>query len=290
MAADWLVVFNNFAAGSYHDGTVLPVDFVGIDGLGDIPEVISADRPRLRRHGIIAGDDFLGARTITVRYIFDQASWVDDLARMRRAFQPCTEELPLQFRVPGVAGMPEDTWDARTVMARVRRRSIPTTLEFRMGLAFADVQFICTDPRIYGGTVTNEVFLPVSINGLAFNAAFPMSFGGNNVSGSMSFNNEGDFATEWTATIRNACTNPRIINNTTGAYLQFNTTLVDGETLSIDSQNRTATLNGVASRYYTISVGSTWFDLPPGNTDLVFRADAYSPSAVLRVDAAPAWM
>lgn len=69
-------------------------------------------------------------------------------------------------------------------------------------------------------------------------------------------------------TISSGLDNPGVVNVDTGALLQFNLSLGANDTLVIDLQQRTAVLNGTASRRGSLMGGSSWFLLQPGDNNL----------------------
>lgn len=81
---------------------------------------------------------------------------------------------------------------------------------------------------------------------------------------------------EIVATIRSL--QPRIYNLETGEYMGFYVDLLDGERLVIDTTQgrKSVTLisNGVESNYiHTLMEGSTWLQLPPGNSTFSYTMD-----------------
>jgi hypothetical protein len=54
----------------------------------------------------------------------------------------------------------------------------------------------------------------------------------------------------------------------TGAVVQFDVSLSPGDYFEVDLGARTAVINGTASRRGALLTGSSWFDLPPGDTPL----------------------
>lgn len=274
------------------DGLLLGGDtafsFVESPDLADLPGVISADRERLRRHGKIAGDDFLTDRQITLvfeLYGEDQAAFEVVAAELAAVTRPGEAEAPLCFRVPGVAG-----GGVRRVNARVRRRQVPVNGEWYYNIPVATLQFVATDPRIYSATDdVQTVNLPSGGGGLSWAATWPAVWSAQVDSGSLFVTNVGNFSAPWSATITGPVVNPQIRNVTTGQFVGFNLTLVDGDVLTIDSDSRTVILNGTESRYYTVQQGSAWWDFEPGVTEIAYRAST-STTSQLTMTTRSAWM
>lgn len=265
-----------------------PIQIVSVEGLADMPELTTADRERLRRHGTIPGDDFLGPRstTWTLRVEGDD----DDTTRaacdaLRGATIPGRDESPLVFQIPGVAGARKCR-----MMARCRRRSIPMEQLYRVGIVEAVLEFTATDPRLYGEDQRVETSsLPSAGGGLDVPAAVPFVIGTATTGGSIFAVNDGTFDTPLTARIDGPADNPRIIDVTNDRAIQFDLSLAAGEWLEIDTEARTVMLNGTTSRYYSIATGSEWFDLGKGTTEITFRAST-STAATLTLTWRSAWV
>lgn len=265
-----------------------PYQLTAVEGLGDMPELRSADRSRLRRHGLIAGDDFVKGATSTWSIRIegvDAASTYAAANALERATIPGRAEMPLVFWLPGIA---DD--GKRRMGVRCRHRSIPKDNAYRVGIVEAQLQFDATDPRIYEDSMHVETAsLPTAGGGLDVPTAVSWVIGTAVTGGSIFATNSGSFTTPLSARIDGPADNPRLIDVTNDRALQFNTSLAAGEFLTIDSDARTVLLNGSASRYYTIAAGSEWFDLDPGTTEITFRA-ATTTAAALTLQWRSAWV
>ncbi len=69
--------------------------------------------------------------------------------------------------------------------------------------------------------------------------------------------------------------NPVITNLTTGSFLGLNLTLVSGDEVTIDTKNRTVMQGGTTNRMGSLTVGSTFWRLEPGDNTLTLTASAY---------------
>lgn len=260
MPTDWTFTYNGLTIGG--DGS--PYQITQLSGLHDSPEVRSSDQTRARDHGLYAGTDLLGGRTLTAEIEVvakhpNETVWSD----FSRALVPGQgNELPLVFQIPGVAG-----GVAIEVGARVRRLSLPVDRSYFFGHGSAMVQFVATDPRIYSQAATTYTVsqATVSGSGLVFPITFPLTFGGAVSGGQFVAVNAGEFAAPWTATISGPITNPTLENVTTGEAIAFTGTVASGETLVVSSLDRSVLLNGTASRYSWLVVGSSWWNLAPGS-------------------------
>jgi hypothetical protein len=274
ITGDWEMEVNGLLLGGES-----PYSIARIDGILDQPETRSADRLRLRRHGMIPGDDFLGGRTVTVTlevYGEDDAAFADNVHDLGLALAPGEDEAPLVFQLPGVAG-----GGLRRLYCRPRRRSLPVGLEFFYRMPLAVVEFFATDPRLYDNTESEGLSsLPSAGGGLNFDAAFPIVFGALSTGGTINATNAGTFPTSPTFRIDGPVTNPRIENVTTGQTLSFTGSLAEGEFLLIDTEARTVLLGGTASRYSWIDADAEWWDLPPGTSEVTFRASTTTEASL----------
>lgn len=266
---DWTFIYNGLTVG----GSGNPYNLIKINGFHDAPDVRTADTERARAHGMFAGTDYLGGRSITAEIEVvaphpDEADW----SAFSRAFVPGdTAESTLKAQIPGVAGGIEVQ-----VGARVRRLALPIDRDYLFGHGSAMVEFFCTDPRIYSvaQTLVSIDQAAISGSGLTFPATFPLSFGGA-VSGGLGVaTNAGEFSAPWVGTITGPVDNPRIENVATGQVLSFTGSLSAGQTLVISSLDRSVLLSGTASRYSWLNFGSSWFDLAPGTNTIRFAGTA----------------
>lgn len=283
ISEDWQVEFHELLLG----GDSSAFSFVSAEGLADLPDLVTADRAKLRRHGTTPGDDFMVDRIVTMVFeVYGDTieEFESAIAELAEATRPGVAESPLSFRIPGVAGS-----GVRRVGARVRKRSVPVNQEWYHRIPLVTLQFCATDPRIYSAELDSQtVNLPSGTAGLAWPATWPAVWTVSTDSGSLYVENVGNFSSPWTATITGPCVNPSIRNVTDGTSLTFNITLVDGDELTLDSSTRRVVLNGTESRYYTIAVGSQWFDFEPGTTEVAFRAST-TTDATLTLNTRSAW-
>lgn len=248
---------------------------VQIDGLLDIPKVSTGDRERLRRHGLMPGDDWLQGRAVSVAVeIYDPTDTA--IAAFTEATAPGGDEVMLAFQFPGVAG-----GEKAGIFCRPRRRKLVMDEEFYYGFPEAVVEWQATDPRIYSVVENNEVAgLPSGSPGAAFNMTFDLGFGGVSETGNLTITNDGNFATPWRAVIDGPVTNPSIENVDTGETISVTLVVGSGDELVIDSETRTIMLNGTASRYSSLDAGSNWWDMAPGNNTIKFRAATFTASTL----------
>lgn len=271
--SNWEITFNGLTMGTR------PYGLQRLIGFHESPEVRNNDQNRARTHGQWLSEDFLGGRTIQASIVVTSkhpsSSIWQALSQALVAGQ--ADESTLSATIPGVA-----YGDTIQVSARVRKLSLPIDIDYTIGIGRAEVEWHCTDPRIYSSTLTSlSVNQATSSGGLLMPAAAPLAFSGTASGGQVVATNAGEFNAPWTAVINGPVTTPRIENVTTGSVLTFNGSLATGETLTISSLNRTVLLNGTASRYSWLSAGSSWFDLPAGDSTIRFAGVSGSGSMTL---------
>jgi hypothetical protein len=284
---DWELEFNGLLLGGD-----TAYGFVSANGLVDQPELRTNDRTRLRRHGLLPGDDFLGGRSVVVELeVFgeDDATFQTNIDALKAALAPGSDEAVLAFQVPGVAG-----GGVRRLNARPRKLNLPIEVNrFFYRMPIAAVEFFATDPRIYDDTEQSlSTGLEASVAGLSWNLTWNLNWGGSSTGNSFNATNSGTFSTPFTVRFDGPVTNPIIENVTTGEKLALTAdsglVLGSGEFVELDTEARTVLLGGTASRYSKLSSDSTWFDLPPGSTELRFSGTT-SGSPTMTVTFRSAW-
>lgn len=236
---------------------------------------------------MLPGDDFLEGRSIVLNFLIlaeTQSEFASYVQTFRLALAPCSQELPLSFRIPGVGGD-----DTKVINARLRRIAAVVNRRWAVYAPELVVEFFATDPRIYGLAQSLVANLPTASGGATFDATFGWTFGTVVGGGALEATNSGTFATPVQFRINGPVTDPVIENATQDKRLAFSTTLATGEFLDIDTDLRTVLLNGTASRYSTLINTSTWFDLQPGINEIHFVAAANS-AATLSATWKSAWV
>jgi hypothetical protein len=263
VANDWELSFGSLLVA---DGSAYCIS--KIEGLADTPDLRTSDRTRLRRHGMLPGDDFLAGRSVVVDLeVFgsNDSDFNVQLATLKQALSPGSAEAPLTFKVPGVAG-----GGIRRLNARPRKLNLPVEQKFFYRQPIASVEFFATDPRLYDDVQQSQaVGLAAGVAGHTWNQTWNMNWGGASTSSSIFAVNSGTFPTPPTFRIDGPVTNPSIENVATGQKLALTIVLGVGEFLDIDADARTVLLGGTASRFSNLTQAD-WFDLVPGTTELRF--------------------
>ncbi len=280
VTADYMIEYNGLAIGGLTDFGLLQVD-----GLGGAPAAASSDRAKLRRHGMYAGGDFMGSRTITLTVDVSASSdavldtRTDEL---KAAFQPgLPASTVMVFQVPGVA-----TGTKARVEARVRRMSAPISPQgWTNRLPRFIIQLSATDPLLYANA---EVFaaadFPTVAGGITFPITFPITFGGGATGNTFTVTNAGVFDASprfFLIASGGTVTDPLLTNVTTGKTFRINGTVTGPDFLDVRVADRTVKLNGTANRYNLIDSTSEWWDLAPGANEIQYNAQADTGSSVV---------
>jgi hypothetical protein len=281
ITSPWQVEYRGVLLG---DGT--PYELISIEGLKALPDVFTADRQRLRRHGLAPGDDFLGGRTVivTAEAWHDESDREERLAALSTLSASVGQEDPLVFQLPGVAG-----GGTRRIGARLRRFATPLDLQYVHGVPVAVLEFHADDPYIYDNLLQSQSApLPSAPEGFTFPLTFPLSFGLASTGGTCIVTNEGNAPVAPVFYVYGPVTNPRIENVTTGHVLGLTGTIDANDYYVIDVSTRTILANGQVNRYNALT-SPQWFDLAPGENDLNYRGATYSSDSLITVSWRSAW-
>ncbi|MFK0294501.1 hypothetical protein ACIQU6_29090 [Streptomyces sp. NPDC090442] len=138
-----------------------PIVIEEVSGLADLPDVRSNDTELIAYEGLWPGYDWQGGRSIDVMATvnaYSHQELSDVMALVYSALRSTHEEQRLRFRIPGVAQGVE-----AYVRARLRKRESPIGRRWAAGAPALNMQFVCTDPRIYpvdgpAGRITREMY------------------------------------------------------------------------------------------------------------------------------------
>lgn len=269
--------FNEFEFG----GGNSVYQILSLDGLEDLPVIRNQDDNRGYQDGMWTGRDFLSGRSLTFTMIVvgDQNnSMQTNLNTLQRNLVPQQQGTGLlQFQLPGSA--------LQRINARVRRRAITIDTSYSSGMATVTYEFFCPDPRYYDdllkytdlsdssagalGRTYNRVYTHTAQSGANPYETGLWYGGGTNTVNIIT--NDGWTTTYPLITITGAAVNPKVFNVTTGAFLQFNVTLLSSDTMVINTDLRTVTINNI-DRRATLDNNSTWFAAPPGTSVYAFLA------------------
>lgn len=248
-----------------------------LEGWEDTPGLDSGTVLKSSDHGAWPGTYYAQTRTVTASLIVKS-----EPGQMQGTIRQIAAATPIDSsdEVPLVVQFDDET--PLVVFARCIRRNIATGRSNRTGLARGAIQWEASDPRKY--TLAESIGtagLPQPEPGLVFPLVFPLDFGTPGETGNISATNFGDAPTHPLFTITGPCSNPSIINVTTGDILEYDIDLSSTDVLYVDTQQGTVTLNGrTANRLYTATPRSQpegSFVLRPGSSSLAFRSDDSTP-------------
>lgn len=183
--------------------------------------------------------------------------------QLKGNFAPVQTPIPLVLKGPGV--------NERVVF--VKPRGVRYSWDAARRIGSTPVQFLmyAEDPRIYDNQLLqqNIAYGGVATTGFGFPFGFPLSFGAVIPPDGAWITVDGNRPAPAILTINGPVTKPRIINDTDGKILTFDTSLAVGETLVVDLLNRQVELNGTINRRNTL-LGSDWFLFKQGKTFIRF--------------------
>lgn len=262
-------------------GAGTPYRWRNLEGWLDLPDVRDADTDRPDTHGAFLGQLFAGRRLITYTWVtrgVDRASFPDAVNALRAATTIGDgSEHPLVVALHGRRHM---------VLARCIRRTLPTDRAYAIGYATGAIQWRATNPRILElPQLTATTRLPAPrTSGVAFPLVFPVSFGAATPpGGELLLTNRGNEAAQPVWRITGPVLGPAITNIDTGAVLGFDNDfeIPAGQSIELNHADRTVLVADFdVSRSHRLALRQ-WFDLPPGDTRVLFSAVQYSPSAEL---------
>lgn len=251
-----------------------------IDGW-DSPDVRTTITQREADHGAWQGPVYLNERVITLAGKL--------VAPDRATLDASIDQLLVAAGLTDTVLTVHETIPKQAVVRRsgkvLAQRLTPTVLDY-------SVQVTAGDPRRYATTDTTVVLrLPSITGGLAFPVMFPASFPATVVAGDQVITNQGTMQARPHMVINGPVSQPLIAvtgpDGTAGSLL-YSGDIAAGDWLDLDCDGHTAYYNSVASRRALIS--GAWPVLDPGQSQISFRAGAYSATATLTVIYRSAWM
>lgn len=277
------------------DGTIAAFnDQADPNYVGMLTEITGLDSPDLRESaddlvqmdGGIHGDFFHGRRPVTMTgLILNPPSAAERNVRMTKLAQAAN----------ALRGDATLAWTPSGSVSQYLslRKQQPTRFTGGWQKQF-QLALVAADPRIYSSTLNTQTVTASTggaAGGIGFDLGFDWNFGPATVTGQMFVENQGNAETFPVYTITGPGTNPVVYNARTGKNIVLFTTLNAGETLVIDSLNRTVLFNGITSKYSAVDVLSTqWGGLVRGVNDIRIGFFSYTAPASLRVAWRHAWL
>lgn len=248
----------------------------------DSAEVRTQMTQREADHGAWQGPVYLGERVITIAGTLaaPDAPSLDTAIEQLLAAVSLTDTTLVVYET-----IPKQT--------TVRRSGKPLVTRVTDRIATYSVLVTAGDPRRYATVQgSGSTGLPYTTGGLSFPAAPPLTLSAVTVAGEIDVLNEGTFPTRMVLSIAGPVTQPQITTlypDGSTDLLSYSDTLGAGDVLVIDTDARTAILNGVVSRRRYLS--GSWPEIPAGGSAAVqFRAAAYSSTALLTATWRSAWI
>jgi hypothetical protein len=249
----------------------------------DSPDVRTQYTDREADHGSWAGPTYLAARAITATGTITAPDLpaLDTAMEQLRAAAALTDTLLTVY---------ETTPKQATVRRSGRVLMDPVTDR----IATYSVLLTAADPRRYSTTLQSQsTGLPSTSGGVTLPITLPLTITATTVSGAITLVNAGSLATRPVLTVTGPTTGGFTIIATRpdGSITQqtYTDTLLAGDVLVLDSDARTAVLNGTVSRRLYLS--GTWPEIPAqSQLALSWTCPAYDAAAMLTGTARSAWM
>lgn len=255
-----------------------------VTGWEDLPGQDSANVARSARHGSWPGRSWAMERVVGFQGAMRPGSRAEYVA-MKRAVRAATSVAETDVEAPLVIRTHDETLLA---YAKPSLRIMPADEVYGAGVLVPfTIGWTCSDPRRYDLTPASlTVPAPAPGTGLVFPLTFPLSFGTVGSPGTGTATNTGGAPAHPVLTITGPVVAPLVVNTATGTVLEFDLTLVAGESLVVDTDAGTVLLGGgnrLAS-LTALSVPVEAFVLAAGDNPLALRALSFpAPGASLGV-------
>lgn len=219
--------------------------------------------------GVTFIDTLYQPRTITIQgAINNPQDWTDIYTRRREMVRILNPKLG-----PGTLRYDFDT-DAFQITAIPDGSPVFPNKEWTNPFQKYQISFFCPDP--YWQDITSGTLaLGLVDKLLIFPVTFPATFSERTGSNTGNIVNNGDYTSPALMTIYGPATNPGIRNNTTGEFIRIIRTLIQGESVIINTSfgNRTITISGVNGIQY-LDLNSTFWQLGVGTNNIEVYDDA----------------
>lgn len=240
-----------------------------LDGWWDSPASTGTVTQKVNGHGAFLGPAFYTPRVVQMQARIDGFGAADSMATARQIMEAISLDALSEVAVTDEAG---------TLYANVRQEGDP--LLARSGnRVTVSLSVLAPDPRRYGPWQQASTGLPIASGGFSLPVTLPIVMTGTGAAGALALVNDGDVDAPLLLTVSGPCP-PFAISDQDGRQLVYSgEALAAGRTLVIDTENRTALLDGVANRVVT----GSWPLLRPGLNTIQFTASAYDAGALLTV-------
>lgn len=249
----------------------------------DSPDVRAEFTDREADHGAWASPVYLGSRPVTLAgtIVAPSRALLESAMDRLRAAAALTDTVLT-------------VWETVPKQATVRRSGKLLTQYVTDTTATYSVMVTAADPRRYSTTAqSGTTGLPATTGGLAFPAAFPLTFSATSVSGQINAVNSGSADTRPVLTITGPVVAPVIAAlypDGTVRQLIYALDLVTGDVLTIDTDAHTVLLGSVSRRRF-MTVAGGWPTIPAGSSvNYQFQSGTYNGTAMLSAAWRSAWM
>ena len=254
--------------------------------------VRATSNPRAWAHGTWSGAEWADEKIIPLRIIVaddpvTRASWFELDQQLAEAFAPVEDtgrDVEMTFR-----------WGGRDFLVFGRPRMVDPDVE-RVGGGWTLTQaaFVANDPFVYAAeaTIAGPISLPRFSAGLVFPAVFPFGIDARLVGGELALVNEGRARTGLVIRLDGPIDSPRVsLVRPDGStqQLRFHFALDAGEHVLVDTAARTVFLNGQPEASVRGLVSGDFPVLPPGESQLRFRAAEHNDIASMSATFRSAW-
>lgn len=280
-----------------YDGTTIPTyksqstDWIAENIKWATPVIQNSQINKQDFHGIISNPTFARARLIIINgKIFSTTKTGRGSARntVDNLFQ--IDNFPAQNQGFKTFAFTDDDGVQKFINAKVYSRP---EYDNGQGDAIIDfsVELLAQDPLIRSINMVSQTGNYGFFGGVLLSTTLPISF--DSVDGEFTATNDGNFASPCKITINDEIVNPKILNMTTGRFFKLNISMNTGDELVIDSEERTAKLNGTSVMAYRED-GSNWIFANPGQNTFVLLGDDYDATNLtkvsIKVDFYSAWL
>lgn len=275
------IIYTNSRGDSVTIGHNPPFQLASIEGLGDLDADIQTSKAAYQ-DGSTYLDALLNERTISIGFRIKEDS-IEDLFELRRRvasiFNPKFGLGELRYEYPGGVKVINAVADHVPTFPSGGSNHGPT---FQRSM----ITLICPDP--YWRDI-ESISKPMSAiePRFSFPLKFPVEFGSE---GSRQvYDNIGDVPAPVLIEFRGPATNPKVINETTGEFIQLNRILGPDDRLFIDTSigNKTVEIvDGAGNRtnvFNWLDVNSTLFDLELGENTISYVADDGRENAIVQI-------
>jgi len=257
-----------------------------------MPEVRAVTEARTDDDGERDTTELFGARACSVEFLItqDARAFEDELTRY------------LHPRARPYLVVEDDGWaQARRLRLRVDQYSAPlgVDLPLRDGRR-VQVQWRCPDgvweaDEPASETVNADV---QATEGLTLPVTLPVALTATQAAGATTLTNLGGVPAHFVARLYGPCTDPSLINETTGEEITFTggVTLAAGDYIEVDTRDRTAylTTNGTSSQVDRLGAldftVTSWWRIEPGMQEIRYAPSAVSAGSAAVIEYRPQWL